>query len=123
MRRLLNGFLVFIEKLSSNSLVIAATNHGDRLDKALYRRFDDLIEFGLPDAHHIWETIAARLTGIPSSRLGKQKILKASAGLSFSEITRACEEATKEMLLRGLNAVSTDMLVAALTERRLFLNH
>jgi SpoVK/Ycf46/Vps4 family AAA+-type ATPase len=43
MRRLLNSFLLFIERLSSNSLIIAATNHGDRLDKALYRRFDDLM--------------------------------------------------------------------------------
>jgi SpoVK/Ycf46/Vps4 family AAA+-type ATPase len=123
MRRLLNGFLVFIEKLNSNSLVIAATNHGDRLDKALYRRFDDLIEFGLPDSSHIWETIQARLKGIPAPKLGKQNILNAAAGLSFSEITRACEEATKEMLLRDHTMITTDNLVAALTERRLFLNH
>ena len=108
---------------SSNSLVIAATNHGDRLDKALYRRFDDLIEFGLPDSDHIWETIEARLSGLPAPRLGKQKILKAANGLSFSEITRACEEATKEMLLRDRKTITTDNLVAALTERRLFLNH
>ncbi len=123
MRRLLNSFLTFIEKLTSNSLVVAATNQGDRLDKALYRRFDDLIEFGLPDADHIWETIQVRLTGVPASRLNREKIVKAAQGLSFAEITRACEEATKEMLLRTKKAVSTDMLLAALTERRLFLNH
>ena len=123
MRRLLNGFLVFIEKLGSNSLVIAATNHGDRLDKALYRRFDDFVEFGLPDPEHVWETIRARLNGLPAGRLGKDKVLKASDGLSYSEITRACEEATKEMLLRSQKTITTEMLVAALTERRLFLNH
>lgn len=123
MRRLLNSFLTFVEKLTSNSLVIAATNHGNRLDKALYRRFDDLIEFGLPDDDRIWETIKARLSGLPAPRLGKAKILKAAQGLSHAEITRACEEATKEMLLRGQNAITTDMLLAALTERRLFLNH
>jgi SpoVK/Ycf46/Vps4 family AAA+-type ATPase len=123
MRRLLNSFLTFIEKLTSNSLIIAATNHGVRLDKALYRRFDDLIEFGLPDSDHVWDTITARLVGIPQTRLTKAPILKAAQGLSFSEITRACEEATKEMLLRKLPRVTTDMLVDALTERRLFLNH
>lgn len=123
MRRLLNSFLMFIEKLTSNSLVIAATNHGNRLDKALYRRFDDLVEFGLPGEGEIWSTILARLTGVKTSSLEQDKILKASSGLSFAEITRACEEAVKEMLIRGIKSVSTDMLLSALTERRLFLNH
>lgn len=122
MRRLLNGFLVFIEKLNSNSLVISATNHGERLDKALYRRFDDMIEFGLPDVDHIWEAIQARLSGIPAPHLGRQRIVNAANGLSFSEITRACEEAIKEMLLRDSESITTDNLVAALNERRLFLD-
>jgi len=125
MRRLLNSFLTFVEKLSSNSVVIAATNHGDRLDKALYRRFDDLVEFGLPDEDQVWETIQIRLSGVPASTIIKErdKILKAADRLSYAEITRGCEEATKEMLLRGRKSVTTAMLVAALTERRLFLNH
>jgi SpoVK/Ycf46/Vps4 family AAA+-type ATPase len=123
MRRLLNSFLTFIEKLTSNSLVVAATNQGHRLDKALYRRFDDLIEFGLPDSHHTWETVQMRLAGIPVDKLSRLKITKAALGLSFAEITRACEEAIKEMLLRTKKTVTTDMLLAALTERRLFLNH
>ncbi|HTI71880.1 MAG TPA: ATP-binding protein [Candidatus Limnocylindria bacterium] len=123
MRRLLNTFLTFIEKLSSNSLIVAATNHGDRLDKALYRRFDDLIEFGLPEEEHIWETVQARLTGVPQSSLERAQVLKAAKGLSYSEITRACEEAIKEMLLRERSTIRTNSLVAALTERRLFLNH
>ncbi|HNY41176.1 MAG TPA: hypothetical protein PKJ41_12305, partial [Bryobacteraceae bacterium] len=73
----------------------------------------------------IWETIQARLANVPAPRLAndKAKILKAAHGLSHAEITRACEEATKEMLLRGHRAVTTGALVAALTERRLFLNH
>ncbi len=123
MRRLLNSFLTFIEKLSSNSLVIAATNHGDRLDKALYRRFDDLVEFGLPLREYIWETIKARLVGVRQGKLDQAKILKAASGLSYAEITRACEEAIKEMLLRDIKSLSTPMIIKALTERRLFLNH
>lgn len=122
-RRLLNSFLTFIEKLTSNSLVIAATNHGERLDKALYRRFDDLIEFGLPGEDHVWEIIESRLRDLPKAPLTHQKVLKAAQGLSFAEITRACEEAAKEMLLGERKSVTTEMLVRALTERRLFLNH
>jgi SpoVK/Ycf46/Vps4 family AAA+-type ATPase len=123
MRRLLNSFLTFIEGLTSNSLVIAATNHGSRLDKALYRRFDDLIEFGLPKDDQIWKTIQTRLSGVTHRNLAKEKLLKASKGLSYAEITRACEEAVKEMLLLDRATLGTEMLLKALTERRLFLNH
>lgn len=122
MRRVLNAFLMFIERLTSNSLVIAATNHGDRLDKALYRRFDDLVEFGLPDERLIQETIKARLTGVSTERLSWSKLVKAAQGLSYAEITRACEESVKEMLLSDLQLVTTEMLLKALTERRLFFN-
>jgi SpoVK/Ycf46/Vps4 family AAA+-type ATPase len=123
MRRLLNSFLTFVEKLSSNSLVIAATNHGDRLDKALYRRFDDLVEFGLPNDENIWDAVEGRLDGVTTTRLSRSRILKAARQLSYAEITRACEEAVKDMLLTNKKSVNTDSLVNALTERRLFLNH
>lgn len=123
MRRVLNSFLVFIERLRSNSLVIAATNHGDRLDKALFRRFDDLIEFGLPQDPQVRETIHKLLTGVKTSRLSWQRLLAAARGLSYSEITRACEEAIKDMLIGEKPEITTDMLLAALTERRLYLNH
>jgi SpoVK/Ycf46/Vps4 family AAA+-type ATPase len=123
MRRLLNSFLSFVERLTSNSLVIAATNHGDRLDKALYRRFDDLIEFGLPEDDQIWQTIETRLAGVDTATLSKPKLISAAIGLSYAEITRACEEAVKEMLILDRKGVTTDMLLKALTERRLFLNH
>lgn len=123
MRRLLNTFLTFIEGLTSNSLVIAATNHGNRLDKALYRRFDDLGEFGLPGAEQIWSTIKSRLAGVNVAILSQTKLLKAAQDLSFAEITRACEEAVKEMLIRGSKSITTEMLLSALTERRVFLNH
>ena len=123
MRRILNSFLTSIERLKSNSLVIAATNHGDRLDKALYRRFDDLIEFGLPTKTEAWNTIERRLDGIPTFKLSKDEILPVTEGLSYAEITRACEESVKELLITKKKRVTTPMLQNALTERRLFLNH
>jgi len=123
MRRVLNSFLLFIERLHSNSLIIAATNHGDRLDKALFRRFDDLIEFGLPQEPQIRQTIQSLLTGVKTTRLSWKRMMAAAEGLSYAEITRACEEAIKEMLIAEKPAVTTEMLLKALTERRLFLNH
>ena len=42
-RRVLNSFLQFLENDDGPSLIIAATNHPELLDKALARRFDDVI--------------------------------------------------------------------------------
>ena len=80
---------LFIERLSGNSLIVAATNHGKRLDNALHRRFDDLIEFGLPGDTETKQVINARLAGVRTSKLSWPKLLPAAEGLSYAEITRA----------------------------------
>lgn len=49
MRRTLNMFLQLIEQDHSDNLIVAATNHGASLDAALFRHFDDVIRYGLPD--------------------------------------------------------------------------
>ena len=41
-RRVLNSFLQMIESDQSHSLIVAATNHVEILDYALFRRFDDV---------------------------------------------------------------------------------
>ena len=123
MRRVLNSFLVFIERLCSNSIVIAATNYGERLDKALFRRFDDLVEFGLPAPEQVRETIKRLLRNIDKERLSWSRIEQAGKDLSYAEITRACEESIKNVLIHDLPQVTNEALVSALTERRIYLNH
>lgn len=123
MRRVLNGFLTQIEKLRSDAIVIAATNFGERLDKALYRRFDDLVEFGLPGDEEVRRTIHNLLAGTATEGVDEDELAQAAAGLSYAEITRACEEAIKEMIISDRKSVTENMLVTALTERRLFERH
>ena len=47
-RRVLNTFLQLLEQDNSNSIIIAETNNYSELDYALFRRFDDIIEYSLP---------------------------------------------------------------------------
>jgi SpoVK/Ycf46/Vps4 family AAA+-type ATPase len=123
MRRVLNGFLMHLEKLKSESLVIAATNFANRLDKALFRRFDDLVEFGLPGEQEAWATTKQLLSAVKTAELQKTKLIGASSGLSYAEITRACEEAMKEMIISEKKQITTTMLLNALTERRILGSH
>ena len=60
-RRVLNSFLQMIEQEQSHSLVVAATNHPEILDPALFRRFDDILHYDLPDQSQIAELLKTRL--------------------------------------------------------------
>jgi len=122
MRRVLNSFLVFVENHRGNSVLIAATNHGHLLDRALFRRFDDLIELGLPNLVLAQRTYRERLAGQKVTRLNYRKLAAASEGLSFAEITRVCEESIKDMLLHDKKTLTTDAVLHVISERRLFLD-
>lgn len=122
MRRVLNSFLVFVENHRGNSVLIAATNHGHLLDRALFRRFDDLIELGLPNLELAQRTYRERLAGQKTTRLNYRKLAAASEALSFAEITRVCEESIKDMLLHDKLTLTTDAVLRVISERRLFLD-
>ncbi|HMP43826.1 MAG TPA: ATP-binding protein [Sphingopyxis sp.] len=49
LKRLVNVLLQEIDDWPSGSLLVAATNHGELLDPAIWRRFDDVLHFELPD--------------------------------------------------------------------------
>ena len=50
------------------------------------------------------------------------KVAQAAEGLSYAEVVRACDEAIKFLLLEGRSDLKTADLLAALEERRTFLN-
>jgi SpoVK/Ycf46/Vps4 family AAA+-type ATPase len=117
-RRVLNAFLQFIEQDQSDSLVLAATNHPDVLDYALYRRFDDVINFSLPDAEHIRMTLQSKLSMYPEATIDWDRVTKVADGLSYADVTRACEEAVKDVIITERTSITTQTLLAAIEERR-----
>jgi len=116
-RRILNSFLQFIEHDESDSLILAATNYPEMLDHALFRRFDDVIQYSLPDNTSIIQTLQTKLAGFAKADIDWEKVAKVAAGHSYADITRACEEAAKEMVLNDRPAVTGDDLLLALSER------
>lgn len=53
LKRIVNSLLQNIDAMSKDSLLIAATNHSDLLDRAVWRRFDYKIEVEYPDVQNI----------------------------------------------------------------------
>jgi SpoVK/Ycf46/Vps4 family AAA+-type ATPase len=116
-RRVLNSFLQFLEQDDSDSLIVAATNHSQMLDHALFRRFDDVIEYAVPSADLIERAIEARL-GTFRGETNLRDLADAAKGLSYAEIARACDDAVKDAVLSDRSEVVTATILKAFEERR-----
>lgn len=117
-RRVVSSFLQMVEQDHSDSLIVAATNNIGLLDRALFRRFDDIIQFDLPDIERIKLLLRARLSAFKPKKIRWSDAAKLALGLSFADIARACEDAIKDALISDRPTVTNTDLVAALRERR-----
>lgn len=118
-RRVLNSFLQMIEHDQSNSLIIAATNHPEVLDNALFRRFDDVVEYHLPTPGQALDLIRSRLGGFAPKPFKKDGLIEQADGLSYAEICRAVNESIKDAIMHDQTKVQRVELGRALGERRL----
>ena len=116
-RRILNSFLQMIEQDGSHSLIVAATNHPDILDHALFRRFDDVLHYELPNEDRIATVLKSRLAQMAAKSVSWQRLANTAAGLSYAEVARASNEALKEALVEGRHEVSEDDVLRTLRER------
>jgi SpoVK/Ycf46/Vps4 family AAA+-type ATPase len=117
-RRVLNSFLQFLEQDESDSLVLGATNHVGLLDRALFRRFDAVLEYQLPTPDIASRVMKARLSLLDTSGIDWDRAGRLADGLSHAEITMACEQAAKNAILDHCVAVRASELDLALEERR-----
>ena len=116
-RRILNSFLVFLENSSPESIVIAATNHRSILDKALFRRFDMVLNYSLPDAKQAAAVMRGRL-GSLAKGVRWAALAEHMAGLSHADLVRAAESAAKSVILAGGTRVSADDIRQSLKSRQ-----
>lgn len=118
-RRVLNSFLQMIEQDQSNSLIIAATNHPEILDYALFRRFDDVVEYHLPTSAQALDLIRSRLGAFTLKPFRQEGLAEQAEGLSYAEICRAVDESIKYAIMNDQSKVQRAVLGGALDERRL----
>ncbi len=119
MRRVLSSFLQFIESDHSDSIIITTTNSPDLLDRALFRRFDDVLYYNLPDEVDR-KTLIQNVSGsFLTARFSWNEVIKKSAAYSHSEIEQACRDAIKHAILSNKNMFNADILLAMFEDRML----
>lgn len=121
-RRVLNSFLQFLENDDGPSLIIAATNHPELLDKALFRRFDDVITYALPDLEIARGILHSHLATFKLKSVDWPQVIDATRGLSQAEIARAADEAAKVAVLADTDEITTLTLLSELAQRRTVTN-
>ena len=117
-RRILNSFLQMIEQDRSHSLVVAATNHPGILDPALFRRFDDVLYYDLPDKPQIATLLKTRLGRSAAKGTRWRTLAGLAAGLSYAEVTHAANEVLKDALIHERAGVREAEIRAMLRERK-----
>lgn len=101
LKRIVNVLLLELERWPAEGLLIAATNHPELLDRAIWRRFDRVLEMGLPD-RNARETILTRAisrTSLPTDQRMVRLFAEAAEGLSGSDLVRQVRSAARESVL------------------------
>lgn len=102
LKRLVTVLIQEIDDWPSSGLLVAATNHADLLDPAIWRRFDLNVQFPLPSR----EAIARHLFSLLESKSAKAEswsriIAVANVGKSFGEIDRDLNTVRRQSVLSG----------------------
>ena len=101
-KRVLNSLLLEVDRLPSYVILVAATNHPDLLDRAVWRRFQIRINLPLPDREHIarwFEFLASRF---PQFNVEKTKrSIPKLEGASYSELQDLAQDVLRRCVLDG----------------------
>ena len=94
LKRLVTVLLQEIDEWPSSCLLLAATNHSKLLDPAVWRRFEVVVEFPLPEPVAVEALLRDNLELKPTSQW-PAVLSRALAGMSFSDATQAASQARR----------------------------
>lgn len=122
LKRLVNVILQEVDNWPASGLLVAATNHPELIDPALWRRFDLEINFELPDEAAIKESMR-RFLGNDYALLAKwlDVLTHAFKGLSISDIERAIQKFRRTLALG--TASDADLIEEFVRSRTQMLEH
>lgn len=101
LKRLVNVLLKEIENYPTTGVIIAATNHPELLDKAIWRRFDRSLTVPMPETQEREKLFLRNLDGYDDI-IGKETISYAvshTQGVSAADICKLCEHIKRQFIL------------------------
>lgn len=102
LKRVVNSFLQLLDAYEGKSLLIAATNHDQILDSAVWRRFDEVLVFDLPNNEHLRRLLGVKLRGIRRDfDIEDANFICHLKGLSHADVERILRRAIKDMIFSG----------------------
>ncbi|QTA88177.1 AAA ATPase chaperone [Desulfonema magnum] len=110
-KRVVNNFLQMLDNFKGDSILFAATNHQNMLDSAIWRRFDAVIDYELPDEatrKHLFERYLRPIRR--DQKIDISKAAKDSQGLSPADIKMIAAEAMKTVIIDSRNTLSMNDL-------------
>ena len=117
MRRVLNSFLQFLEQDTSDSIIIAITNNPKLLDTALFRRFDDMLYYELPDDIARRLLIKNSLNMFYDNDICLSQLVEKTNKMCHADIVSSCVDAVKRAVLKDTKSVTTEDVLSSINNR------
>jgi SpoVK/Ycf46/Vps4 family AAA+-type ATPase len=121
LKRVVTAFLQLLDEFQGRSLILAASNHPALIDNAVWRRFDEVLEFKLPTQSEI-AAVAARQLRSTRHRLALRELARTMKGFSHAEVEIVCRDALRRAVLDDRGVVTEEdfkQAIARMEERRL----
>ena len=115
LKRSVNAVLQMMDTYRGQSILIATTNYETLLDKAVWRRFDEVVRFELPNLEQIKRLLSVKLAGIRRNvDVGNSQVASLFKGMSHADIERVLRRAVKDMILSSHEFLEKSHLDTAL---------
>lgn len=120
MHRVVNILLNVLEDFDGPGLLIATTNLEGTLDKALFRRFDDIIEIPKPGDTEIKQILKTTLSSIKYEKINWDALARQLVDFSSAMVVKVATDAAKFSVIQGNGVVSQKDFDQALKENQLY---
>ena len=120
LKRVINSLLQNIDTFAKQNILIAATNHPELLDKAIWRRFNTVIEIGLPQEEEIVKLLKTFTGDFKDEFLHDDKkmdkLSKLLADKSPSDIKTIINNTKAKTVINGIETLQYEDVLVELFE-------